>query len=143
MITIEEEFKLEADIIALKQQLLVLKEGLLSKERELWWLQRPHIADFANEWYYESTDDGGHSPVWRPHHVDLSKKWLSIVGNQAFIDRQLFFIAEKYESDCDEGEYPNHLICGLGEDIYCEYSNNPYPNFVDAPDTVRNPNYAN
>ena len=141
MINVEEKQALQADINCIADQIRLLEDYLTNKRRELWWLQRPHIADFANEWYYESSDDGGHHPVWQPHHVDLSQQWLSITGNKAFIDRQLDFITKEIGNDYDEDKYPDFLICGLGINIYCEFCDNSYPNFEHAPDTVRNPNY--
>ena len=140
MISKEEQQILQTDIDIIVDRIRLLQEYLLDKRRELWWRQRPHIADFANEWYYESSDDGGHHSVWRPHHVDLSKQWLSIVGNQALIDRQLFFIASNYGSEYNVEEHCKYLLCGLGEDIDYDFYADPYPDFEHAPDTVRNPN---
>ena len=143
MITVEEQQILQTDIDIIVDRIGLLQEYLLDKRRELWWRQRPHIKDFANEWYYESSDDDLHHPVWRPHHVDLSKQWLSVVGNQALIDRQLYFIASNYGSEYSvEGHY-KYLLCGLGKDIDCDFYDDPYPDFEHAPDTVRNSNYAN
>ena len=141
MINVEDKVIFEAGIELLENRIRLLQGYLLDKQRELWWLQRPHIANFGNEWYYESSDDGGHHSVWQPHHIDLSQQWLSIVGNQAFIDRQLDFITKEIGEDYDEDKYPDFLICGLRTDIYCEFCDDSYPDFVNAPDTVKNPNY--
>ena len=131
------------DIGRIRVQIRELQEELVAKERELWWLKRPHIAEFDNsDWYMESNDNGGNFPVWSPYGVVLNQQWLSIAGNQALIDRQLAYIAECNGDDYDEDSLRNFLICGLSTDIYCEFCDDPYPDFQNAPDTVRNPNYA-
>lgn len=143
MITIEEKQALESKINNLKTEIRVLQEELLVNERVLWWAKRPHIAEFENsDWYMESNDSGGNYAVFCPYGVVLSQQWLSIAGNQALIDRQLAYIVECNGDDYDEDSLRNFLICGLSTDIYCEFCDDPYPAFQDAPDTVRNPNYA-
>lgn len=142
MITVEEKQVLQSEIDTTKEQIRVLQEKLVAKQRHLWWLERPHIAEFENsEWYMESDDSGGNYPVFCPYGVVLSQQWLSLTGNQALIDRQLTYIAECNGDDYDEDSLHNFLICGLSTDIYCEFSDDPYPDFQNAPDTVRNPNY--
>lgn len=143
MITVEEERVLQADIDTAKEQIRVLQEELVAKQRYLWWAKRPHIAEFDNsDWYLEGDDQGGSFPVFCPYGVVLSPEWLSITGNQALIDRQLAYIAECNNDDCDEDSLRNFLICGLSTDIYCEFCEDPYPDFENAPSVVVNPNYA-
>jgi hypothetical protein len=143
MITVEEKQALQSEINTAKEQIRVLQEELVAKQRHLWWAERSHIAEFENsDWYMESNDNGGNYPVFCPYGVVLSQQWLSIAGNQALIDRQLAYIAECNGDDYDEDSLRNFLICGLSTDIYCEFSDDPYPAFQDAPDTVRNPNYV-
>ena len=141
MINVEEKAALQADINCIADQIRLLEDSLTNKRRELWWLQRPHIADFANEWYREGDDEGGTNEIWTPCHVDLNKQWLSIVGNQSLIDRQLFFIASGYGSYYSVEKHYKYLLCGLGKYIDCDFCYDPYPDFKHAPDTVRNPNY--
>ena len=103
--TVEEKQALESKINDLKTQIHALQEELLANERTLWWLKRPHIAEFENgDWYMESDDNGGNFPVWSPYGVVLSRQWLSVEGNQELIDRQLAYIAE---SNGDDYDYPN------------------------------------
>lgn len=143
MINTEEKQVLESKINDLKAEISALQEELLKKERALWWLKRPHILEFENsDWYMEGDDSGGNYPVFRPYGVVLSQQWLSIAGNQALIDRQLAYIAECNGDDYDDSQLHDFLICGLSTDIYCEFCDDPYPAFQDAPDTVRNPNYT-
>lgn len=141
MTNIEEKQALEIKIKALQAEISILQEELLVNERALWWLKRPHIQQFENQWYRESTDDGGTYGVFDPRGVLLNQQWLSIAGNQALIDRQLAYIAEVNGDDYDEDRLRDFLICGLSTDIYCEFCDDPYPDFQNAPDTVRNPNY--
>lgn len=131
------------DIGRIRTQISELQEELLAKERELWWLKRPHILQFDNsEWYTQSDDDGGQYPVFYPCNVVLNPQWLSVAGNQELVDRQLAYIVEVNGDDYDDDRLPDFLICGLSTNIYCEFSDDPYPDFKNAPDTVSNPNYV-
>lgn len=143
MITVEEKQALESEINTAKEQIRVLQEELVAKQRYLWWAERPHIAEFENSnWYYQSDDSGGQYAYWRPYGVVLNQKWLSVTGNQALIDRALSKIAEYWSDDYDEEVYPDWLICGLEEDTVYEFCDNEYPDFTNAPDTVKNPNHV-
>ncbi len=143
MITVEEKQTLESEICDLEQQISILQEELLNKKRILWWAKRPHIAEFNNsDWYLEGDDQGGSFPVFCPYDVVLNPEWLSVAGNQALIDQQLAYIAECNSDDYDSDQLHDFLICGLSTEIYCEFCDDPYPDFQNAPDIVRNPNYV-
>lgn len=136
MINIEKKRTLEADISCLKNQISELQEELLKKERELWWLKRPHIDRFDNEYYMESDDEGGGYAVWRPDCVHLNNKWLSQEGNKELVDKALVYLEQEGYSD-------EYLICGLEDDTEPYFGDDPYPGFHDWElKTVRNPNYV-
>lgn len=137
--TVEEKQALESKINDLKTQINVLQEELLVNERTLWWLKRPHIAEFHNGYLMQSDDEGGGYAEWEPEGVVLSKKWLAQEGNQKLVDNALKNIEDE---DCS-GSAENYLICGLEPETEYYFSEDPYPGFHDwSLKTVRNPDYV-
>ena len=136
--TVEEKQALETKINALQTEISTLEEELLVNERALWWLKRPHIASFTNDYEMESDDEGGGFAVWRPYSVEINKKWLAEENNQELVDKQLAFL-ENY----DGGYSDDYLICGLEDETEPYFGEDPYPGFHDwSLKTVRNPNYV-
>lgn len=139
MITVEEKQALESEINTAKEQIRVLQEELVAKQRYLWWAKRPHIAEFDNGYQMQSDDEGGGYAEWEPEGVVLSKKWLAQEGNQGLVDIALKNIEDEDHSGCAE----NYLICGLEPETEYYFCEDPYPGFHDwSLKTVRNPNYV-
>lgn len=130
----KEQLKIEID--RLETQIKDLSNTLLNFKRQLWWLQRPHIYSFVNDFCKESDDEGGSYPVWQPYTIVLSKEWLKDEPNQKLIKER--------EAELEEDGYSfDYIICGLNEDTELCFDEDPYPDFDDwSIKTVRNPNYA-
>lgn len=74
----EKKLALTSAIDTLEKQICNLQQELLAKQRELWWLTRPYIKSFSNDWEYE----GGKYAIWSPTEVewlicDVSNKIVS------------------------------------------------------------------
>ncbi|MCA6430231.1 MAG: hypothetical protein IM613_12420 [Cytophagales bacterium] len=134
----EKKLALTSAIDTLEKQICNLQQELLAKQRELWWLTRPHIKSFSNDWYYQSDDEGGHYYEWYPFDPELNTEWLESDDNHYLIANALERI--KSYRCVDEDDATSWLICGLGEKTVFEFDEDPYPGFENAPDVVVNPN---
>lgn len=130
----EKKLALTSAIDTLEKQICNLQQELLAKQRELWWLTRPYIKSFSNDWEYE----GGKYSVWYPCNVKLNTGWLDIDDNHYLIANTLEKIAAWHY--VDEDEAIRWLICGVSNETIFEFDEDPYPDFENAPDVVVNPN---